>query len=83
MSLEAQFYEARRRQSFIERRQSLQIQSDVDKYPQLSERRTLHIPVRIFREEPKREVCTCVPMRRNKLTTSDQSIFQRHRDIYP
>jgi len=86
MSTEAQFYEARRLQSAIDRRQSLQIQNEIDKQFQQSShipdrikpiQQFSYIPDRIFRQENKNTRCTCIPMRRS------QSLFQRDRDIYP
>ncbi|CAF1208730.1 unnamed protein product [Rotaria magnacalcarata] len=83
MSLEAQFYEARRRQNFIERRQSFHTLNDLAKQEQKSDYGSLHIPVRLIRAYEKDERYACVPMHRTKLNTSDQSIYQRNRDIYP
>ena len=83
MSIESQFYEARRRQSFIDRRQSLQIESEIGKRNRQTEHQSLHIPVRLIHQDNKQEQCTKVPKRRNKLYNSDLSLFQRSRDIYP
>ncbi|CAF0988429.1 unnamed protein product [Rotaria sp. Silwood1] len=83
MSMEAQFYEARRRQSFIERRQSFQNLNEITKPSQQPEYATLHIPVRLSHHDNKHGRCTCIPMRRTKLVTSDQSLYKRDRDIYP
>ncbi|CAF1044976.1 unnamed protein product [Rotaria sordida] len=81
--MEAQFYEARRRQNAIERRQSLQSRNETVKQPQQSEYTVLHIPVRLPHKDDKHERCTCTPMHRTKLTNSDQSLYKRNRDIYP
>lgn len=83
MSLEAQFYEARRRQNFIERRQSFNTLKDVVKQEQKAKFATLQIPVRVMHPENNQGRCTCIPMQRSKLHASEQSIFQRNRDIYP
>ncbi|CAF4006297.1 unnamed protein product [Rotaria sp. Silwood2] len=83
MSMEAQFYEARRRQNYIERRQSLQNLNEITKPSQQHEYATLHIPVRLSHQYDKHERCTCIPMRRNKFSDSDQSLYKRNRDIYP
>ena len=90
MSMEAQFYEARRRQNWIERRRSLRTDSELRLAFQPSTTAAAHsfrinIPVRIVQQQqPKSfERCTCMPMQRTKLTRSDQSLFQRDRDIYP
>jgi hypothetical protein len=78
--MEAQFYEAQRRQNSIKRRQSLQAQKEFD---QQSEYQYLCIPLRIIRQGDKNGRCTCIPTRRINLITYDKSLFQRDRDIYP
>merc|ERR1712110_1027330 len=89
MSMEAQFYEARRRQNWIERRRSLRADNELHQVRNLVQpfaHRSfkLNIPVRIIQQDSKpRERCTCMPMQRTILTRSDQSLFQRDRDIYP
>jgi hypothetical protein len=80
MSTEAQFYEARRRQSAIERRLSLRSQQEIHTQ---AEPQYLCIPIRIVRQEDKNGRCTCMPMRRMSLGKLDSSLFQRDRDIYP
>jgi hypothetical protein len=84
MSMEAQFYEALRRQHVIDRRQSLRTQKEMSKQSQQPVYQSLYIPVRIVRQDHYQQMpCTCIPMRRSILTKSDQSLFQRDRDIYP
>jgi hypothetical protein len=83
MSLEAQFYEARRRQSVMERRQSLRTHHEIDKQFRQPQYHSLHIPVRFFRSDDNHGRCTCIPMHRTKISASDQSLYQRDRDIYP
>lgn len=84
MSTEAQFYEARRRQSAIERRLSLRSQQEIHSqaYRQVQPQ-YLCIPIHIVRQDDKNGRCTCVPMRRMSLGKPDPSLFQRDRDIYP
>lgn len=85
MSMEAQFYEARRRQSNIERRSSLRTEQEINK--QLSNQQNkyqyLSIPVRVIRQDEKKDPCTCNLIRRMSLIRTDQPLFQRDRDIYP
>ncbi len=83
MSLEAQFYEARRRQHVVDRRQLLRPQTEIDKRTRQPEYQILCIPVRVVRQADKRGPCTCILMRRIKLAHIDQSLYQRDRDIYP
>jgi hypothetical protein len=83
MSFEAQFYEARRRQNFVERHQSLRSQTEIDKQTRQPQYQALHIPIRVFRQDDKPGRCTCIPMRRTKISNSDYSLYQRDRDIYP
>jgi len=82
MSLEAQFYEARRRQSAIQRRLSLRTEKEVEKQTQY---RTLYIPVRLLAQTDKHDRCayTALPRPRFQLVYINQSLYQRDRDIYP
>lgn len=78
MSMEAQFYEARRRQSAIDRRQSFQSErvhprSDYD---------TVYIPVRVLRSVEKLPRCTCTATIQHR-PQIDPSLYRRDRDIYP
>lgn len=86
MSMEAQFYEARRRQSFIDRRQSLSRASlDIPRPRFQPEYQSLNVPVRIFRSESTKQhsTWTTIPSHRAKITHTDHSLFRRDRDIYP
>jgi hypothetical protein len=79
--MEAQFYEARRRQHFLERRLSLRTApAKIDKQARKSEYQILSIPVRVFHQDDR---STCPPKHRIILAYSDHSIYQRNRDIYP
>jgi len=78
--MEAQFYEAQRRQNSIQRRLSLQTQKELD---QRSEYQYLSIPLGIIRQEDRSGRCTCIPTRRFTLITDGLPLFQRDRDIYP
>ncbi len=81
MSLEAQFYEARRRQHFLERRLSLRTAPvEIDKQARKSEHQIISIPVRVFHQDGR---STAPPKQRIILAYSDHSIYQRNRDIYP
>lgn len=81
MSMEAQFYEARRRQSAIDRRQSFQSERD----NQRSDYDTIYIPVRVLRPTEKLPRCTCTAaiQHRPHMTKVDHSVYRRDRDIYP
>ena len=81
MSMEAQFYEARRRQSAMDRRQSFHSERD----HQQSNYDTVYIPVRILRSTEKLPRCTCTATIQNRphMTKVDHSLYRRDRDIYP
>lgn len=83
MSTEAQFYEARRRQTAIDRRHSLRTQQDIDKQNQKPKYQYLYIPVRFVDENEQKRRCTCISMPRMQVLRTAQSLFQRDRDIYP
>lgn len=82
MSMEAQFYEARRRQSFIDRRHSLRSERETKPKP---ERHSSQIPVPVFRSKSQSQPSWLVipPAHRAKMTFCNNSLFQRDRDIYP
>lgn len=97
MSMEAQFYEARRKQGILDRRNSLRTEYEIPKpkllpAPALSkssrndkaEFYTLQIPIRIFRRSSDRQISfSSIPSHRAKIVHTDQSLFRRDRDIYP
>ncbi len=84
MSMEAQFYEARRRQSAIERRQSLRSEKEIEKQSRSWDGyHALYIPVRLLVQMDKRDRCTCTALPRLQLVHINQSLYQRDRDIYP
>lgn len=85
MSMEAQFYEARRRQSLIDRRNSLRSDYEIPKQANVQPKiGTLQIPIRLFRHSSEREMSwSGIPMHRSKITHTDTSLFRRDRDIYP
>ena len=81
MSMEAQFYEARRRQSAIDRRQSFHTEGD----RRQSDYQTVYIPVRVQRSTDKLPRCTCTAVmhHRPQILQNDPALYQRNRDIYP
>ena len=84
MSLEAQFYEARRRQSAIDRRQSLRSEKEMEKQIRQCEGyHTLYIPVRLLIQSEKHPRCTCTALPRLQFVHTNQPLYQRNRDIYP
>lgn len=84
MSMEAQFYEARRRQNILDRRNSCRSQNEIPKPNLQLEHQSLHIPVRVFRPDNARHATwSSIPMHRAKMTFGDHSLFRRDRDIYP
>ncbi|UJR14139.1 hypothetical protein I4U23_001133 [Adineta vaga] len=86
MSMEAQYYEAKRRQHILERRQSLRTQDELDKQIRKVERQPIKpfkFPTRVYRQEIRPPRCTCTPMEMIVVDDSEPVIFQRSRDIYP
>ena len=81
MSMEAQFYEARRRQSAIDRRQSFHMERDRDQ----SDYKTVYIPVRVRQSTERIPRCTCTAVvhHRPQILQNDPALYQRDRDIYP
>lgn len=72
MSMEAQFYEALRRQHIIERRQSLGVARQVQQ-PKYQSR---YIPVGVLRQDDMQVPWPYNPLRRTKLATSDQNLYK-------
>ncbi len=83
MSMEAQYYEAKRRQRILERRQSLRAQDEIDNQARQFHYQSLNIPDRVSRQIDKHSRCTCTPMDLFLLTDFDQISFERGRNIYP
>lgn len=86
MSMEAQYYEAKRRQHILERRQSLRTQNEIDQQARPIDRKPLKpftLPVRVNLPHAKPMRCTCTPMKMVYLDDSEPVSFERHRDIYP
>jgi hypothetical protein len=77
--MEAQFYEALRRQRIIERRQSLGVAKQVQQ-PKYQPR---YIPVGVLREDDMHVPWSFNPLRRTKLSNSEQNLNQNRRDIHP
>jgi hypothetical protein len=76
MSMEAQFYEALRRQRIIERRQTLGVVKQVQQ-PKYQPR---YIPVGVLREDDMHVPWTFNPLRRSKLSNSEQNINRKTRE---
>jgi len=76
MSMEAQFYEALRRQRIIERRQSLGVSRQVQQ-PKYQPR---YIPVGTLRQDDMYVPWTYNPLRRTKLGGSDQNLNRTTRE---
>lgn len=76
MSMEAQFYEALRRQRVIERRQSL----GVSKQVQQSKYQPRYVPAGSLREDDTYVPWTYNPLRRTKLGGSDQNLYRPNRE---
>jgi len=83
MSKEAQYYEAKRRQRILERRQSLRAQEEIDNQARQIHYQTLNIPDRVSYQIDKPRRCTCTPLDLFLLTDFDQLSFERGRNIYP
>ncbi|CAF1160940.1 unnamed protein product [Adineta steineri] len=86
MSMEAQFYEAKRRQRAIERRQSHRNPHEMAKPVRQIHYQPLqpfNLPTRSFHHEDNRMRCTCTPMHMMILDDSVPVSFERSRDIYP
>ncbi len=83
MSMEAPFYEARRREHNIQRRQSLRTPKEIDKQTRQVEYQTLFIPVRVFHQDDQQGRRTAIPMHHIRFINNGQSLYQRDRDIYP
>jgi hypothetical protein len=78
MSMEAQFYEALRRQHIIERRQSLGVSKQVQQ-PKYQPR---YIPVGVLRQDDIHVPLTFNPLRRTKLSNSEHSLFQNNGEFH-
>jgi hypothetical protein len=83
MSKEAQYYEAKRRQRILERRQSLRAQEEIDNQARQIHYQSLNIPDRVSYQIDKPRRCTCTPLDLFLLTDFDQLSFERARNIYP
>ena len=79
MSMEAQFYEALRRQRIIERRQSLGVSRQVQQ-PKYQPR---YIPVGVLRQDDIHIPFSFNPLRRTKLGNSDQNIYKATQENQP
>ncbi|CAF3191462.1 unnamed protein product [Rotaria socialis] len=79
MSMEAQFYEALRRQRVIDRRQSVGVSRQVQQ-PKYQPR---YIPVGSLRQDDMHVPWTFNPLRRTKLSNSDQSVFKTEQNNHP
>ena len=77
MSMEAQFYEALRRQHIIERRQSLGVAKQVQQ-PKYQSR---YIPVGVLRQDDMHLPLSYNPLRRTRLATSDQNLYKPGQEV--
>lgn len=76
MSMEAQFYEALRRQRVIERRQSLGVARQVQQ-PKYQSR---YVHQGVLREDDIHLPWSYNPLRRTKLASSEQNLSQKQHD---
>ncbi len=77
--MEAQFYEALRRQRIIERQQSLGVSKQVQQ-PKYQSR---YIPVGVLRQDDMHMPWSFNPMRRTKLANSEQNLYKSSQEIHP
>jgi hypothetical protein len=77
--MEAQFYEALRRQRIIERRQSLGVSRQVQQ-PKYQPR---YIPVGVLRKDDIQIPWSFNPLRRTKLGNSDQNVYKSSQENQP
>lgn len=76
MSMEAQFYEALRRQRIIDRRQALGVTKQVQQ-PKYQPR---YVPVGVLQQDDIHVPWTFNPLRRTKLATSEQNLANKGRE---
>lgn len=76
MSMEAQFYEALRRQRIIDRRQAIGVTRQVQQ-PKYQPR---YIPFGALRQDDMHVPWTFNPLRRTKLSSSEQNLVQKDQD---
>ncbi len=79
MSMEAQFYEALRRQRLVERRQSLGISKQIQQ-PKYQPR---YIPVGVLRQDDMYIPWSNNPLRRTKLSVSEMNLYEKPRENQP
>ncbi|CAF0830239.1 unnamed protein product [Adineta steineri] len=79
MSLQAQFYEAQRRQHFVDHRQSLGVARQV----QQSKYQSRYIPVGVLREDDMFVPWTYNPLRRTQSSANAQTWSQKEQDPRP
>jgi len=77
--MEAQFYEALRRQHIIERRQSLGITKQV----QQPKYQSHYIPVGVLRQDDMHVPWPYNPLRRTKLSHSERNLYEKYRENQP
>jgi hypothetical protein len=77
--MQAQFYEALRRQHIIERRQSLGISKQVQQ-PKYQSR---YIPDGVLRQDDMHIPWSFNPLRRTKLSNSEQNLYKQSQEKHP
>ena len=78
MSMEAQFYEALRRQRIIERRQALGVTKQVQQ-PKYQPR---YVPLSVLRYDDIHIPWSYNPLRRTKLSSSEQNLPTTTRELH-
>jgi len=77
--MEAQFYEALRRQRVIDRRQTLGLSKQV----QQPKYQPHYIPVGVLRQDDMHIPWSHNPLRRTKLGHSEQNLYSKSQEIHP